>query len=139
MCYRALYDLDELMHVAGVWGASIMDRTGGPQENNLQVTRKAFLVYAVCVLGLPLVFMCRPVRRVHLRGGDERAAHEHGEGSEADGVVLLEAQRAAARVRAEGRAVVQRDAHEEHRQPPAQRAEHALVAVPAERGTSGER
>lgn len=79
-----------------------------------------------------------PAKKVsvsHLRGSDECCAHEYGEGGEADGIVLLVALRAAAGMRREGGAVVQRDAHEEHSQPPAQRAEHALVTVPIQHNT----
>lgn len=61
--------------------------------------------------------------------GDEGSAHENRECGETDGIVLFVSLRAAAGVLAKRRAVVQGDAHKEHRQTPAQRAEHTLVTV----------
>lgn len=70
------------------------------------------------------------VLEVDLGRGDESGAHEDAEDGEADRVVLLPCVRAAGML-GEGGAVVQRDAHEEHGQAPAQAAEHSLVAVSA--------
>lgn len=77
------------------------------------------------------------VLEVDLGCGDESGAHEDAEDREADRVVLLP-RVWAARMLGEGGAVVQRDAHEEHGQAPAQAAEHSLVTVSA-RGRERER
>jgi len=64
-----------------------------------------------------------------LGGGDEGAAHEHGEDGVAGHVVAVDDVHRAARVIREDVGVVQCDADEQHRERPAERAEHALASV----------
>lgn len=69
------------------------------------------------------------VPKVHLRGSDQSGAHEHGKRGETNGVVLLAVLRPVTRMVRERGRMVQRYAHEEHGQAPAQGTEHSLVTV----------
>lgn len=64
-----------------------------------------------------------------LSGGDEGAAHEHGEDGVAGHVVAVDDVDRAARVIGEDVGVVECDADEEHGDCPAEWAEHSLSTV----------